>query len=50
MLRPFICYLSQFEFATMSRFITEEEQADCYFEKPLPSKDLISLLRLLNVL
>ena len=49
-MRPFICFVTQQEFGTMRQFITEEEQADCYLEKPLAINQLISLLRILNIL
>ena len=47
-LRPVICYLSQYDRGTMMQFITEQEYADCYLEKPLPFKEFVSLLRLIN--
>ena len=49
LLRPVICYLSQYSQGTMMQFLTEEEHADCYLEKPLPFNELKSLLRLLNI-
>ena len=49
-LRPFICYLSQHDKSIMGQFIKDNEKADCYLEKPLPLKELTSLLRLINVL
>lgn len=48
-IRPFICYLSQFDYGTMMQLITDEEKPDFYLEKPLPAKELVSLLRLLNI-
>ena len=32
----------------MKQFIPEEEQCECYLEKPIPIKELVSLLMLLN--
>ena len=49
-LKPFICYYSQYDRATMMNFMTEEEKADYYLEKPLPLTELISLLKLINVI
>ena len=34
--RPVICFLSQYDRKTMVSFITPSEKADCYLEKPLP--------------
>ena len=48
-LRPIICFLSQLEKAGIVHKLTEDEQADGYLEKPLPLKDLICLLRLLQI-
>ena len=28
----------------------EEEEAECYMEKPLPFKDMVTLLSLLNII
>ncbi len=49
MIAPFICYYSQYDYGTMKQFITEEEEADFYIEKPMPIKELISLLKLFNL-
>ena len=49
-LKPFICYYSQYDRATMVSFMTEQEKADYYLEKPLPLAELISLLKLINVI
>jgi hypothetical protein len=49
-IRPLICYLSQFNAATMKNFLQEDEFAECYLEKPLPPSELRSLLKLLKLL
>jgi hypothetical protein len=49
-LRPFTCYLTQYNLGDMKKLMTPEEYADCYLEKPLPMKDIIALFRLLNIL
>ena len=49
LMRPMICYLTQLDHKQMSKFICQDEQPDCYLEKPLPQIDLVSLLRLLNL-
>ena len=49
LIRPLLCYLTQFNSKTMMQFMTVEDEADCYLEKPLPPKELVSLLRLLNL-
>ena len=49
-LKPLICYYSQYDRSVMQNFLTTDEEADCFLEKPLPIKELISLLRLINVL
>ena len=49
-LRPLMCYYSQHNRDMMGAFTTEEEKADCFLEKPLPIKELVSLLRLVNLL
>ena len=36
-IRPVTCFVSQFERKPMTSFIAEDEQADCYLEKPLPA-------------
>ena len=46
LLRPMICYLSSIEHQVMNQFLTEEEQAEIYLEKPLPKKDLAALIKL----
>ena len=45
--RPMICYLSQFNKNTMNSFITKEEEADCFLEKPILFNDILALLKLL---
>ena len=49
-IRPCICFLSQYDEQTMMQFISDEEQADFFLEKPLPFKQLVSLLRILGIL
>ena len=48
-LRPLICYLTQYEVSSLNMLDEEEYQADMVLEKPLSFADLKSLLRLLNV-
>ena len=48
-IRPVICYLSQYERMNMIQFIQEDEKADCYLEKPLPLPEIKSLMRLLRI-
>ena len=40
LIRPLICYLSQLSYSPMNNFIAEDEQPDCYLEKPLPFNEL----------
>ena len=48
-LRPLICYLSQYD-GTIKTFIkVEEEEADCFVEKPLSHKELVNLLEILKI-
>ena len=47
-LRPVICYLSQYERQTMMSFLQEDEKAECYLEKPLPVTEMQALAKLLN--
>ena len=47
-LRPVICYLSQYHRQTMLMFVEEDEMADCYLEKPLPLVEMRALVKLLN--
>ena len=49
-LKPLMCYYSQYDRAMMQTFLSDKEVADCYLEKPLPITELISLLRLINIL
>ena len=49
LIRPMICYLSQLNCKTMTNFMSEEEEPDCFLEKPLPLIELVSLLRLLKL-
>ena len=46
-LRPVICYLTQFD-GEFKQFIREEEEAECYLEKPLSTIELVNLLKLLR--
>ena len=48
LIRPMICYLSQLNYSGMKSFIREEEEPDCYLEKPLPTSELAALFQLLN--
>ena len=48
--KPLICYLTQYERQTMIKFIKEGERADLFLEKPIPLSDLKSFLKLLNIL
>ena len=48
--RPLICYYSQMPKPTMKNFMRSEETPDYYIEKPIPFKELVSFLRLLNIL
>ena len=43
-----LIHLTQFE-SNFQQFITEEESADLFMQKPLSQKDLIALLRLLKL-
>ena len=45
-MRPMICYLSSVERNVMEQFLTLEEQAEIYLEKPLPKNDLAALINL----
>ena len=49
-IRPLICYYSQYDRDTMPIAMTDDEMADLYLEKPLPASELASLLRLINIL
>ena len=48
-LRPVIMFFSQMDKKQTSLFIKEDEQADGYLEKPVSKKELVSLLKLLNI-
>ena len=48
-LRPVICYLSQYHRQTMVSFMEEDEMADCYLEKPLPITEMKALVKLLSI-
>ena len=45
-----MCFYSQYDKTSMQKFIKAEEKADYYLEKPLHFKELVSLLRLLNII
>ena len=49
LIRPVICFLSQYDRKSMINFITPSEKADCYLEKPLPIQELQALMKLLNI-
>ena len=44
-----ICYWSFTKHDVMHEFLLQEEMADAYLEKPLPKEELLSLLKLLNL-
>ena len=47
-LRPVSCYLSATSEKVMGQFLTEHEQVDLYFQKPLLSQDLQNLIKLID--
>ena len=47
-LRPLACYLSQTEESVISQFLTEDELAELYFEKPMSLQDLGTLIKLID--
>ena len=47
--RPMICYLTQYDKSIMKQFICSEEEADLFLEKPMPVTDLVSILKLLHL-
>ena len=49
-LRPTICFFSQFTRDKFIHFFTEDEQPEFYLEKPLALKELASLLKLISIL
>ena len=49
-LRPLICYTSQYEYAMFVHFVTEEEKPEIYLDKPVPVRELHGLLKLVKVL
>ena len=48
LVRPLTCYLSSTEESVMSQFITEDERAELYFEKPISIVDLVTLIKLID--
>ena len=48
-LRPLICYLSAFDQKSFYANFGGKSKAECYIEKPLPFKELVALLTLLNL-
>ena len=49
-IEPLMCYYSQCSRDMIDTFTTEDEKADLFLQKPLPIKELVSLLRIINVL
>ena len=49
LVRPAICYYSQYNKRTMELFMKDDELADFYLEKPVPSEDISALFTLLNI-
>ena len=49
-LRPLICYTSQYEYAMFVHFVTEEEKPEIYLDKPVPVREINGLLKLVKVL
>ena len=49
-LRPLIIFVSQLDRNQFTHFFVDDEKPDFYLEKPLVSKDLKSLLRLIKIL
>ena len=47
--RPFFCMFSQGSINTIQQFMYDEEQPECYLEKPVQKKELEALLKLLNI-
>ena len=50
LLRPFICYVTQYECSTMQQFMQIDERPEAYLEKPAQLKDLTAILRLVNII
>ena len=48
-IRPAICILSQYQQTIVRQYTEAEEQAEIYFEKPLPEQELVSLTKILNL-
>ena len=49
-MRPTICFFSQYERNKFVHFFTNEEQPEFYLDKPLAQEELTSLLRLLTII
>ena len=49
-MRPTICFFSQFDRQKFVHFFTDEEQPEFFLEKPLAQEELASLLKLIRVL
>ena len=47
--RPLIVLWSQNDMRTIQQFITEDEQADMYWQKPLTKNELLSLIEKMNL-
>ena len=47
--RPAIVIWSQHDLMSMKQFITDDEQADMYWQKPLKKNDLVSLIEQMNL-
>ena len=50
LVRPFICFYTSESYNNMLSHTIRGERPDYYLQKPLPLKDLVSLLRLVNIL
>ena len=50
LVRPALLYFSQYNKETMEQFIAEDERADYYLEKPVPTREIVALLSLLNII
>ena len=48
-LRPMICFFSQFTREKFVHFFTQSEQPEFYLEKPLALRELTSLMRLIKI-
>ena len=50
LVRPALLYYSQYNRKNMEMFIANDELADYYLEKPVPSQEIAALLTLLNII